>query len=98
VSYRLHVAEHLRLLILEALAEAPAYTLAPALLKAVAHNIGIPATADQVATELSWLSEQGLLLWAGPGRPAILSERGLEVAQGIASVPGVARPKPKPLP
>jgi hypothetical protein len=98
VSYRLHVAEHLRLLILEALAEAPAYTAAPAILKVVAHSIGIPATADQINTELSWLAEQGLLAWAGSATPAVLSERGLEVAQGIASVPGVARPKPRPLP
>lgn len=95
MSFRQHVAQHLRLLLLQTLAEAPGFVAPPAILKQVAGNVGIPATLDQVETELAWLAEQGYLSWAGSGLPAVLNPRGEEVAAGLSIVPGVARPAPK---
>jgi hypothetical protein len=52
------------------------------------------ASRDQVAADLHWLAEQGLL--TAEDHEAVLvvtlSERGADVAAGRAIVPGVRRP------
>jgi len=47
-------------------------------------------------TDLAWLEEQGLVICQQPraGWIVTLTSRGGDVAEGRASVPGVARPQP----
>lgn len=90
------VREHVRLTILDALGVAPAYRLHEYLLLERVRALGLGTTRDALRGQLEWLAEQGLI-----GREVIedafictLTERGLDVAQGLAVVPGVSRPRP----
>jgi hypothetical protein len=98
MSWRDHLGEDRRLAILRLLAEAPAYKLNDSILHTVLENdIGVPATRDQVRGEIAWLGEQGLIAieTAHQLLVATLRERGLEVAKGLATHPGVKRPSPR---
>jgi hypothetical protein len=99
MSYSEHFAKHLRLVLLRLLAEASEYRLNSSILSDAAEAHGLSATRAQIRTELAWLTEQGLVTVAEPAPGlvvATLTERGLDVAQGRASVPGVQRPAPRP--
>ncbi|GAB4197814.1 MAG: hypothetical protein OHK0024_36740 [Thalassobaculales bacterium] len=94
--------EHLRLTLLRLLADMPGRQANDSLLCAAARRFGVLASRDQVRTALAWLAEQGLLSLSAaslPDGPAItvatLSQRGLDVAHGVAGLPGVARPAPR---
>ncbi len=98
MDYAPHFAAHLRLTILRVLAEAPAYKLNDSLLTSACDHVGVPATRDQVRTQLAWLQENGLVRIDRPIAEltiATATERGLEVAAGRASAPGVQRPSPR---
>lgn len=89
---------HLRLTALLVLAEAPAYRANSSIIHSAADEVGLPATRDQVRSELAWLEEQRLVTLTHPSQTlsvATLTERGLDVARGRAAVPGVQRPSPK---
>jgi len=90
-----------RLVILRLLAEAAGYALNSSVLRSVldeeyAHKV----SRDVVETELAWLEEQGLVRaerLAAQSKTitiATLTERGLDVQAGRATVPGVKRPSP----
>lgn len=99
MSYSEHFATHLRLVVLRLLAEASEYRLNSSILADAAEAHGLSASRAQIRTELAWLAEQGLLTLAEPAPGlvvATLTERGLDVAAGRGSVPGVQRPAPKP--
>ncbi|PWR17646.1 hypothetical protein [Zavarzinia aquatilis] len=57
----------------------------------------IMASRDQIAAQLAWLDEAGLVTSEEVGglTLATLTQRGVDVAQGIAQHPGVKRPSPK---
>ena len=99
MSYHDHFASHLRLTILRVLSELPGYKSNDSLLTSAADAVGVPATRDQVRTELAWLAEQRLVITDEPGLMrlviAVATERGLDVAAGRATVPGVQRPAPR---
>lgn len=98
MSYLEHFAKHLRLVVLRLLAEASDYKLNASILRDMAEAHGLTATRDQLATQIAWLTEQGLVSAAELPNGlvvATLTERGLDVAQGRATVPGVQRPAPK---
>ncbi len=87
---------HLRLTILKLLADAPSYQANESILHdaIIALQLGFRLTRDQVRGELIWLAEQdltfneeiaGLLV-------ATAKKRGLDVAAGIVSQPGIKRP------
>ena len=88
--------EDLRLALLRCLAEVSGLSVNDSLLfkslRAIAHT----ATRDQTAQALAWLAEQGLVTVEridGTDLQAVtLLERGEDVAEGCATVPGVARP------
>ena len=96
-GYGEYFSEHLRLTVLRVLAEAPAYTSNSSILHAAAQDLGLPATRDQVRTTLAWLKEQGLVdVQDAHGLVvATLTERGLDVGEGRAHVPGIKRPAPR---
>jgi Fe2+ or Zn2+ uptake regulation protein len=96
-GYPEHFAKHVRLVILRLLAEATEYRLNASILGDMVAAHGLAATRAQIRTEIAWLEEQGLLKadeLANGLVVATLSERGLDVAAGRASVPGVQRPGP----
>lgn len=90
------VAEDRRLVILRLLAESAKYSANEYLLQQGLHAFGHEVGHDLLRTELAWLAEQGLLdLDEVAGvRVAKLRERGVDVASGVAIVPGVKRPRP----
>lgn len=95
-SYAQLVAEHQRIAILQALDAAPGYRSNQALLQSFLDAVGLPASVDMVRTQLAWLVEQHLVTTDDSAgvTMASITERGCDVAQGRATVPGVKRPTP----
>jgi len=93
MSYSQKITEARRLEILHFLAEAPGYEAGEGL---IYQAITVTGSADQVAADLAWLNEQGLVTMTSPGgyKLATITRRGLDVARGRARAPGVARPLP----
>ena len=96
-SYNDRLASHARLAILRFLEDATQYTSNVSMLAALLPDVGLPMTRDQIATEARWLEEQGLVNCEEHREGFIIvtaTQRGVEAARGIASVPGVERPRP----
>ena len=89
-------AEQRRLCILKSLSESQAKTANSSLLLMVLEQFGLVTTADQVASDLAWLAEQGLVTTRSVADTVIATatKRGLSVASGVVSHPGVAEPSP----
>ena len=68
------------------------YSLNDELKGAYAHNI----SRDKPHGDLAWLEEQGLVITQTPriGWIVTLTSRGADCAEGLANVPGVAKPRP----
>lgn len=96
VSYLQRVIEDVRLVILRLLSESPGYTSNSSILDAALEDFGHHVSRDQVHTELTWLSEQGLVRVEAISSVlrAELTTRGLDVALGQAHVPGVRKRPP----
>lgn len=92
--------EDRRLVLLRLLSEQPGYRCNSSNLHAGLYGLAIAASRDDVATDLHWLRDMGLLTLEDvpevPGLTiATLSTRGDDVAKGQAIVPGVRRPGPR---
>lgn len=89
--------QHLRLTLLRFLLGAPSYRANSSILHNVADQYGLSATRDQIKAQLAWLEEQSLVKTEDllGLTVATLTERGLDVAEGKATCPGVQRPGPK---
>ncbi|MDF1583880.1 MAG: ArsR family transcriptional regulator [Methyloprofundus sp.] len=89
-------AENRRLMILQLLAADTDYSANDTLLQELLAMQGNGAPLDVVRTDLAWLSEQDLVVIRDlPGcKVASLRRRGVDVANGLAVVPGIARPSP----
>ena len=97
-SYPDLVTSDIRLVLLRLLIKAPGYTFNSSILhKLLGEKTGYKVPRDKAITELSWLQEQGLVsLEEGIGcYIATITQRGLDVADGSTSVPGVNRPSPR---
>lgn len=86
-----------RLALLRILEQDPVYTLNESMLQDCMGRLGHKCSRDCVRTQLAWLKEQGLVTIDETlgFYVATLTARGLDVAQGTATVPGVKRPRPK---
>lgn len=86
--------EHQRLVVLRLLSEDAGYDLNESILHDGINMVGLDISRDSLRTQLAWLEEQGLitLFMVGSIRIAKLTERGLDVANGRAKVPGIKRP------
>jgi hypothetical protein len=95
-SFADFATERRRLLILRQLTLAPAYTLDDVAIGQRLTALGHATSRDRLHTDLNWLSEQELLVYktADTIYVCTLAARGGDVAQGLASVPGVASPQP----
>lgn len=97
MSFQNTITEDRRLSLLLVLNETPGYSANAFLLReAVGSIYGHTASLDQVRTDLAWLSEQGLVSSRTTADVTIatLTARGVDVATGRATVPGVKKPLP----
>lgn len=99
LSFADRVREEARLQVLLCLAAAADYTAPDMLLHGVALDRGLTVSLSALRVELAWLNEQGLVVTQRPGGAtgitiATLTERGMDVANGLSLVPGVSRPRP----
>jgi len=81
--------------ILIMLAQDSDYSINDNLLQEMLALQGDSVSTDKLRTELAWLAEQDLVgIKSLPGCLVVtLRRRGVEVAQGVVVVPGVARPR-----
>jgi len=93
MTYKERITEARRLEILRLLAETPGYEAGAGL---IVRALTVPASADQVGADLSWLDEQDLVSLSDVSgvQLARITQRGLDAARGMSRVPGVARPLP----
>jgi len=96
MSFDRHLEAHRRLSILRVLAEG-GYSANESLIRDVVETFGVGATRDQVRGAIAWLADQGLVTAEAIAGLTIarITERGLDVAHGRASYPGVKRPSPQ---
>lgn len=96
MTYEEELREHARIAILRMLEDAPKYTSNVSLMTGLLHRVGIPYTRDQVEGEVRWLRDQGMLTVEDHAGfiVATATVRGVEVAQGVATYPGIRRPRP----
>lgn len=88
--------EDRRLVILRLLAEDQDYRVNSSILQQGIDLYGHSVSRDRLHTDLLWLAEQGLVTVDEINSVLVvtLTQRGLDVAQGRAHVPGVKRPGP----
>lgn len=97
MSYRELVQADRRLVILRLMAESDSgYSANSSVLQLGLETVGHTVSRDVVHTDLAWLCEQGLVKVEplATVNVATLTTRGLDVAKGRATVPGVKRPGP----
>lgn len=87
--------EDRRLVILRLLLESGGYTANEYMIKTMLPQLGHHVSSDRVQTDLAWLQEQQLLHVSDVAGVCIatLTDRGQDVANGAATVPGVKRPR-----
>lgn len=88
--------EDRRLVILRHLAEDQDYTVNSSILQKALQVWGHSVSRDRLHADIAWLAEQGLLTFdeVSSVYVAKITHRGLDVAHGLATVPGVKRPGP----
>jgi hypothetical protein len=97
MSYSQLLADHQRLVILQALQEDAAFSHNEAVLQGMLAAVGHAISIDLLRAHLAWLDEQGLItVQEAPviGMVAQLTRCGEDVALGRGQIPGVARPRP----
>lgn len=94
MSFADRLNEDRRLVLLRILADLPGYRSNSSVLCSLLDAWGHTVSRDYVRTQLAWLAEQGLVSTFDVDqiRLVTLTERGHDVARGLATVPGVARP------
>lgn len=90
------LTEDRRLVLLRILSELPGYRSNSSVLTNLLDGFGHTVSKDYVKTQLHWLAEQELVSVHDLDglKLATLTERGHDVARGLAEVPGVARRGP----
>lgn len=91
-------SKHRRIAILRTLEEQRNYTLNTSLLRDFVNALGFDVSRADLATELAWLADQGLVTVVeatATVRVATLTGDGEDVASGRREVPGIKRPGPR---
>lgn len=88
--------EAARLKILELLQQANGYSLNNQVIGMSLESMGIRLASSVVRAELGWLQDVGAvtLMDVGPMVVAVLTERGHDLARGLSTIKGIARPVP----
>ena len=94
-SFADHMAAQRRLVMLRVLLSSTAYTTNSHALNSMTARLGYPVSMDRTRSDVAWLAEQGLVGVDDVAGLHIvrLTERGQDVGNGLACVPGVARPR-----
>lgn len=94
-SFADHMAADRRHIMLRVLLTSVRYTSNANTLQSMTARLGYPVSLDRVQTDVAWMTEQGLVTSETVGGLVVvtMTARGQEVAQGFATVPGVARPR-----
>ena len=89
-------AEYRRAILLRFLSEDPDYSTDTSLLKAALKTVGHGVPLRQVNEDAAWLEERGLVACENLESALLvkITQRGLDVAAGDETVPGVKRPGP----
>jgi len=89
-------ASHRRLAILQVLADDSDYSANDRLLQEMLSLQGFGVSQSLLRADCAWLEEQGLLVVRNLPSCQVVSlrARGVDVANGVTVVPGVARPGP----
>ncbi len=97
MTYAEDVSRHRRLAVLRYLADVPEYVSNASILQDVLTRFGLPINYDTLITELMWLREQGFVQFDPEATFIVVTgtRRGVDVARGLASHPGVQRPRPR---
>lgn len=92
-----HVAADRRFRLLYLLEASNGYRMAASLLHSALASFAHTPSHDTLDADLAWLAEQGLVALSDVGgtQIATLTTRGLDVALGAATVPGVRRRGPE---
>jgi hypothetical protein len=91
---------HVRLATLRLLEQSPGYAANSSVITTSVKEMGLRVPRAFVETEMAWLDEQGLIKLDRVSAStkeilvAVLTERGMDVALGLSTVPGVKRPSP----
>lgn len=90
-------AEHRRLAILKCLKEDQDYQINLPLLQSLLKSMGHGVSTSLLKSDVAWLEQQRLVASNQLGSVTVVTLRndGLDVACGVAYVPGVARPMPE---
>lgn len=93
MSYADYMAERIRLSILQVLALAYRREMNSRSLATSLHAQDLKASLDQIRVQIAWLADNGLVesIDGDADMLARLTDRGLDVANGLASVPGIRR-------
>ena len=94
MSFKNHLIEDMRLVVLRTLSEMSSYRLNSSVLHSFITRYGHSFSRDQLRTELHWLAEQGLIVIEENIENVLvvkLTERGADVASGLV-ITGVKRP------
>lgn len=85
-----------RLVILRALRTDLGYSHNESIIHSILERFGHKVSRDKVKTHLEWLKEQGLVTLDNVVGyyVATITQRGVDVADGSATVPGIKRPGP----
>ena len=96
-DYAAERQRHVRLAILRHLEASTEYTSNSSILADVLRRLGLASSRDQVAGECAWLAENGLAVVTGEGEFLVVKAtgRGVDLALGVATHPGVQRPRPR---
>lgn len=95
MSYSDFLRRDMRLVILRILTELPSYRGNSSVIANLLHRLGHSPTRDQVKAELRWLAEVDALTVEEAGSVLVvtLTERGQDVAEGRATIDGIAKPR-----
>lgn len=97
MSYMPHIQEHVRLIILRALAAEPNHTSNDAFLQDVAKSYGIDRGRDLVRQEIRWLEGIGAVRVQAMESALVVTARarGIDHAERRIVLEGVRRPSPE---
>jgi hypothetical protein len=90
-------AENRRLHILKCLQSTPSYRRSTALLQGMLARIGLSASLSVIDNDVLWLERVDLVITEGLGDylMVLLRKEGIEVADGVVTMKGIARPLPR---
>lgn len=97
MSFKNLLAEDRRLAILRVLEGDASYAVNESVMQTALARLGHSVGRDVVRTDFAWLAEQGLVTVETVHETvhvARITSRGVDIAQGLGTVPGVKRPRP----